>query len=495
MNDEAPPIRPSQARSSLVGSLINVQPGEGRRLILCALYFFLVLFSYYMLRPVRETMGVEGGFDKLPLLMTGTLLVMLLVNPIYAWFVSRVPRRVFIPWTYRFFILNILVFFGLLMFARGHPPKELAYAFYIWLSVFNLFVVSIFWSVMSDVHDSAQAKRLFGAIGVGGTLGAMGGAAATGYLSEALQPQHFPYLLLASAMVLETAVWVAIAVFRHSERAASRDGISSITCASCGYTLNGLSPGAPCPKCGSSDRAQTAPVRHPRAEPSSRPLDGFKLIAGSPYLQKIALYMLLFTITATVLYVEQARVISTHFPDRAARTKAFASLDLWTNAITLFTQLFLTARIIRWIGLTGSLLVVPIITLIGFGAMAWMAWSQSAAGGGGGGSGAGELRAVFIMLFVFQVARRGLHYAIDRPARETLYTITSVDEKYKSKAFIDTFVYRLGDQIGAWGTVGAYATLSAATALGVVAMPVALIWIGTAFLLGRAYDKRTAPAE
>lgn len=200
--------------------------------------------------------------------------------------------------------------------------------------------------------------------------------------------------------------------------------------------------------------------------------------------------MLLFTVTATVLYVEQARVISATFPDRAARTKAFASLDLWTNAITLFTQLFLTARVIRWIGLTGSLMVVPAITLIGFAAMAWMAWSQSASGGGGGGSGEGELRAVFVMLFVFQVARRGLHYAIDRPARETLYTITSVDEKYKSKAFIDTFVYRLGDQIGAWGTVGAYASLSAATALGAVAVPVALLWIGAAFVLGRSHDKR-----
>ncbi len=473
------PAAPNHAASprSLVGRLVQVEPGEGPRLLLCALYFFLVLFSYYMLRPVRETMGVENGFDKLAWLMTGTLLAMLLANPVYAWFVSRVPRRVFIPWTYRFFILNILAFFFLLLFTKGVPPKQFAYAFYIWLSVFNLFVVSIFWSVMSDAHTTAQAKRLFGAIGVGGTLGAMGGAAATGLLSHTLKPEQFPFLLLVSAIVLECAVWVAAAVLRSSERAAVP---ASETCASCGYSLAGLASDAPCPEC-------ATPRGLGRREPSRKPLEGFKLIARSPYLQKISVYMLLFTITATVLYVEQARVVSGLFPDRASRTKAFASLDLWTNSLTLFTQIFLTARIIRWIGLTGALLILPIITLVGFGAMTWIARANGAPAGA---EGSGTLHAAFLMLFVFQVARRGLHYAIDRPARETLYTITSVDEKYKSKAFIDTFVYRLGDQIGAWGTIGAYATLSAATALGAIAMPVTILWIGAAYILGKSYERR-----
>jgi AAA family ATP:ADP antiporter len=440
-----------------------IEAGEGARLVLCALYFFLVLFSYYMLRPVRETMGVEWGFDKLAWLMTGTLLVMLLANPVYSWFVSRVPRRVFIPWTYRFFILNILVFFGLLLWKSGEPPKWMGYSFYIWLSVFNLFVVSIFWSVMADVHSPGQAKRLFGAIGVGGTLGAMGGAAATGHLSGLLGAEHMGYLLLVSAVVLEGSVWVAGALLR-----------------------------------GSGEAQGPAASR----EPSPRMMEGLRLIARSAYLQKIAFYMFLFTITATVLYVEQARVISGLFPDRADRTRAFASLDLWTNAVTLFTQLFLTARIIRWIGLTGALVIVPVIMLLGFGAMAWVAGLTPQAGAGGTGVGSvggvgggidpGAFKLAFVLLFIFQVARRGLHYAIDRPARETLYTITSVDEKYKSKAFIDTFVYRLGDQVGAWGTVGAYATLSAATALMTIAMPVAALWIGSALVLGRAYAKRAS---
>lgn len=476
------PADPGSVRTGPLAHLLSINPGEGTRLVLCAAYFFLILFSYYMLRPVRETMGVEGGFDKLPLLMTGTLMAMLAINPVYAWLVSRTARRVFIPVTYRFFILNILVFFGLLLWKAGEPPKWIAYAFYIWLSVFNLFVVSIFWSVMADVHRPEEAKRLFGAIGVGGTLGAMGGASATGLLAGALGPDRMSYLLLLAAAVLECAVWVAIAILR---RQPARDGASSQLdrCASCSLSLAGLAPDAPCPECASTERVRA--IEH---EPGPRAFDGFRLIARSPYLQKIALYMLLFTITATVLYVEQARVVSSMYPDRASRTRAFASLDLWTNAVTLLTQLFLTARIVRWIGLTGSLLVVPFVTLIGFGVMAWAAITHAA---DGASDHAASLRALFIILFVFQVARRGLHYAIDRPARETLYTITGVDEKYKSKAFIDTFVYRLGDQVGAWGTVGAYAGLSAAVALGAVAMPVALLWVGAAFLLGRAYDRRT----
>lgn len=461
-----------------------IEPGEGARLVLCALYFFLVLFSYYMLRPVRETMGVEWGFDKLAWLMTGTLLVMLLVNPVYSWFVSRVPRRVFIPWTYRFFILNILVFFGLLLWKSGEPPKWMGYSFYIWLSVFNLFVVSIFWSVMADVHGPGEAKRLFGAIGVGGTLGAIGGAAATGHLSGLLGAEHMGYLLLVSAVVLEGSVWVAGALLR---RPGPRSVIAPPRCDACGYSLEGLGVEVTCPECGSK-------LRGPSREPSPRMMEGLRLIARSAYLQKIAFYMFLFTITATVLYVEQARVISGLFPDRADRTRAFASLDLWTNAVTLFTQLFLTARIIKWIGLTGALLIVPVIMLMGFGAMAWVAGltPQTGAGGAGGEIDPGAFKLAFVLLFIFQVARRGLHYAIDRPARETLYTITSVDEKYKSKAFIDTFVYRLGDQVGAWGTVGAYATLSAATALMTIAMPVAALWIGSALVLGRAYAKRSS---
>ncbi|MCW5769750.1 MAG: hypothetical protein KIT19_13820, partial [Phycisphaeraceae bacterium] len=275
----AGPTASGTARSGAISHLLQVRPGEGRRLILSAAYFFLILFSYYMLRPVRETMGVEGGFSKLPWLMTGTLLAMLVINPVYAWFVSRTARRVFIPWTYRFFMLNIGAFFVVLMMNAGKPPLWLAYAFYIWLSVFNLFVVSIFWSVMTDVHNSDEAKRLFGAIGVGGTLGAMGGAAATGTLTGVLGPERMGYLLLLSAGVLEVAVWVARAILRR-------------------------------------ERARPDSAANSPREPGPRPLEGFRLLARSTYLQKVALYMFLFTVTATVLYVEQARVISAMYPDR-----------------------------------------------------------------------------------------------------------------------------------------------------------------------------------
>ena len=196
----------------LLRRLVLMDEGEAPALLWSTAYFFLLLFGFYLLRPVREAIGIARGADKLPWLMTGTLLAMALANPAFAALVSRLPRRRFIPRAYRFFALNMLAFFLAFRFLPQHGGAVLGYAFYIWLSVFNLFVVSVFWGLMSDVWSEVQGKRLFGFIATGGTLGAVAGAALTGVLSKGiarggLRLKVEPLsLLLLSMVTLELAV-------------------------------------------------------------------------------------------------------------------------------------------------------------------------------------------------------------------------------------------------------------------------------------------------
>ncbi len=409
--------------------LVRVEPGEGRALLLASSYFFFLMLGYYLLRPLREAMGIARGADKLPWLMTGTLLAMLLANPAFAALVSRLPRRRFIPLAYRFFGLNLLAFFALFQMLPGHGGAALGYTFYIWLSVYNLFVVSVFWGFMGDLFTEEQGKRLFAMIAIGGTLGAIVGAGLTKTLSlgvafgVALPFKASPaVLVLVAAGLLELAVQCVLGLARH-------------------YKLG--------------DRAGG-----PR-EPGPGLMEGLRLITQSRYLALICGYMLLFTLTTTFLYMAQGAIVEKAFTSQAARAAAFARIDLWVNVLTLVTQLLITSRLMTTFGLRPVLVLLPVLTMVGFGVL-WV-WPT------------------FAVLAVFQVLRRGLHYAVDRPAREILYIPLGPDEKYKSKPFIDTFIYRGGDFLGAW----------APALLGWVAVPVAAVaaglsglWFWTGFRLG-----------
>ena len=442
-------------------------PGPGRErhagcrtLLLSAGYFFLILTAYYMLRPIRETMAIEKGADKLPWLMTATLGAMLVANPLYALLVSRMPRRRFVPAAHAFLALNIVGFFAASRTLAPETLHLLGYAFYVWLSVFNLFVVSIFWSIMADIFREEQAKKIFGVVAVGGTLGAIcGPVLVNALLSGALSVQwpfgdagsawkivEFPalsreWVFLAALIPLAGAILCAWALIRRDERSTAE------------------------------------PVAR---EPTRDAFAGFRLIAASRYLTVLSLYMLLFTTTSTLVYVEQAQMIATHFASDTERTRAFARLDFYTNALTLLTQLFLTRQIIRIIGVGGTLSVLPTLTFAGFGALA----------------ATGSVP----VLFGYQVLRRGVHYAVDRPAREVLFTPLSPDEKYKSKAFIDTFVYRAGDMLGGWAPTwlaafGGWLQLSGPLPNWVLWIPLSLLWIAVAVVLGRMLRRvgRAAP--
>lgn len=424
--------------------------------LISAAYFFCLLLCYYLLRPVRETFGIRGGYDNLPWLMTGTLVAMALVSPVFAMFASRVPRRVFIPWTYRFFATNILIFCGLLFWLPESTRTKVGYAFYIWLSVFNLFVVSIFWAVVADVFGSDRGKRTFAIAAVGGTLGAIAGSWVSRTLSRGV-PDEGSWLSWASPWTTDVlpldAEWMLLLA------------IVPLECA-CQF-VRLLRPWFD-EKRAAINVARLTETR----EPTRDPLAGLKLIAGSPFLATIGVFMLLFTTVGTLLYMEQGRIIEAAFPDEKERRAAFATIDLWSNIITLSTQLFLAGRIMRWIGPRGALLILPTVYIAGFTAMI--------------------ASPTYAVMAIFQVARRGLHYAIDRPVRELLFAGLSADARYKAKTFIDTFVYRAGDMVGGWSPLAFKAMGAAVTVVAPVAVALSVVWLGVAAMLGWLWGREQA---
>lgn len=435
----------SKAIAGLVGRLVDAREGELAALLWSAAYYFFVLSAYYVIRPIRDEAGVAGGVDNLAWLFLGTLVGMLLMHPVFTTLVTRLPRRRFVPLIYRFFILNLAVFFVMYRLADAAQNVWVGRVFFIWTSVFNLFVVSVFWSFMTDLFRPGQSKRLFGMIAVGGTIGALTGSSITSALVGLLGPVN---LLLVSALLLELASQACRALDRHEPR---------------------LKEAAGAEEGGGDDvaRKQQGEVI------GGGTLDGIKHVLSSPYLLGIAALMMFFTITSTFLYFHQADIISRVFADdRVARTRLFANIDLAVNALTLVTQLFLTGRILRWFGLSVALAFLPVLTMIGFGILA--------------------VAPVLGVVVTFQVLRRAGNFAIQRPAREVLYTVLPRTDKYKSKNFNDTFVYRIGDQTGAW-SYDLMAKLGLGlSGLALTMVPLSAIWLVLVLWLGRRYRRMEA---
>src|SRR5262245_60084675 len=420
----------------LLKRLVDVRPAEIRALGWSWLYIFCVLSSYYIVRPIRDEMGVAGGVENLQWLFTGTLLGMIVVNPPFAALVAKLPRVRFIAVTYRFFMVNLLIFILLLHFATGEQHIWVGRLFFIWTSVFNLFVVSVFWALMVDVFDSEQGKRLFGFIAAGATLGGIAGSSITSALAKGVPAT---YLLLGSVVLLEVAV----------------------------FSVRRLS------------LLSDVLHRRPAAE-SGEPLIGGNVLSGvthafkSPYLINVSVYILLFAITSTFLYFQQAEIARQSFTDRGARTAFFARVDLWVNVLTLGAQLFLTGRLLWTIGVGLTLAMLPALSVLGFGTLA--------------------MTPTIAVLVIYQVVRRAGNFAFARSTREVLFTVVPREDKYKAKSFIDTVIYRTGDQVGAWS----YAALSffglAMTGISIVAVPISIAWLLNGLWLGRKQE-RMATAE
>jgi len=418
-------------RPSVLQLLSGVHPDERKVLILSALYFFLVMASYFILRPIRDQMGVAGGVKNLPWLFTGTLIAMLVVSPLFSAMVSRWPRRRFVTWSYRALMACLLFFYAALISLPESNQVWVGRAFFIWVSVFNLFAVSLFWAVMADVFKSESSRRLYGAIAAGGTLGALMGGVVTTFLVEILGA---PSLLLISLLMLEAALWCMFAITRKrgEESAAARMESSK------GEEIIG-----------------------------GNAMDGFKMALRSPYLLGVSGYMLLYTIGSTFLYFLQAQIVDNTIDGKVAQTAYFANVDIWVNSLTLILQVFLTGRLMARIGVGMTLAALPLISIIGFVGLG--------------------IAPVLAAVVIFTVARRVTNFAFSRPAREALFVPLSRGEKYKAKNFIDTVVYRLGDQIGAW-TNGLLIWLGMGIAgIAYTAVPLAVIWLGLSVWLGNKY--------
>ncbi len=421
----------------LLRRLIEVRPAEVSALGWSWLYIFALLSSYYIMRPIRDQMGVAGGVNNLQWLFLGTLAAMLLLNVPFWYLVKTLPRARFIPITYRFFAANVLLFALALYWADAQQIIWVGRAFFIWISVFNLFVVSVFWQLMVDLFSSEDGKRLFGFIAAGATIGAIVGSAVTASLAR-----HAPtsLLLIGAALLLEVAVF----------------SVHRLSCQSAKFHSRSAEQAAETPIGGNV----FAGIIHP-----------FK----SSYLMNVSAFLLLFAITSTFLYFQQAGIVSRSFQDRGAQTAFFATIDLAVNALTLLVQLFLTGRIVRSLGVGPTLAFLPALTIVGFGVLA--------------------LLPSIAALVTFQVLRRSSDYAIARPTREVLYTVLPREDRYKAKSFIDTVVYRAGDQVGAWS----FALLSglglSANETGFAAVILSVIWLANGLWLGRRQDLMAAEAR
>jgi AAA family ATP:ADP antiporter len=354
---------------------------------------------------MRDEMGIAGGVEHLQWMFTGTFLVMLSVVPLFGCLVRHFAPRRFLPYVYYFFIGNLLLFFTLFRSDLNHV--YVARAFFIWASVFNLFIVSVFWSFMADIFSNAQAKRLFGVIAAGGTTGALVGPALTATLVLPLGPTN---LLLLSAAFMG---WAVLCI--HRLVAWQRSSPSKFS---------------------EDNNAEKTKTGDPGDTPvGGGVLAGVRLVFQSSYLIGICLLMLLlFTTLATFLYFQQAYIIREHFDDPAHRTALFAAIDFSVNGLTLVIQVFLTSRIVKRFGLGWTLAMVPLLLVAGFLAL-------------------GVLSTLWV-IFAVQVLRRAGNYAIMRPGREMLYVVLSKEEKYKAKNFIDTVIYRGGDAVSAWVYAG-----------------------------------------
>ncbi|MGZ8378201.1 MAG: NTP/NDP exchange transporter [Gemmatirosa sp.] len=426
--------------TAILQRITQVRRHETAAVVASALCFFFILTALMVLRPAREALGMRRGIEAVRWLFVGTALVTLAVNPLFALLVSRTRRLVFITATYVFFGLSLLGFWAVLVGAPQAIGEASGMVFFVWFSVFNLFATMVFWALMADRFALEQSKRLFGVISVGGTLGAIAGPWLASRLAE---PLGTAGLLPVSAALLGLAVVAAWAVARlQPERATAT-----------------ADPDAP-------------PAVDERAVIGGSAWEGFRAVFRSPYLLGISAYVLILTVIGTFIYFTRLQMVAALGDDLDMRTGVFARLDLYTQVTTLVLQALVAGHLMKRLGVHVTLALLPVTAMLGFAGLA--------------------VTASLVTLTIFQAAFSAVQRSLTRPARETLFTVVPREDKYKSKAFIDTFVYRGGDVVGAQveGLLGRLA--AGLGALVAVTIPLALAWAALGLWLGRAQQRRVA---
>lgn len=390
--------------------------------------FFALLSAYYIIRPVRDEMGVSLGKDSLRELFTVVFVVMLVLVPLFGFVATRFPRRYVLPSIYSFFSVNLVIFWLVLKASPG--DQWVAGSFFVWASVFNLFVVSLFWSLMSELWSHEEATRLYGFISAGGTAGALAGPLFTQGLVRVLPPVD---LLAVSAALLIASMLASLQLRR-------------------------LRPA----------EAKTA------SEPAGGGiLDGAIKVFTTPMFARIALFIFITNIIGTFFYLEQARLVAASIDNSADRVLFFSGRDLAVSVVTFLIEVFGTARVLRRFGVTGALLALPLtgalgVLLLTFDAALWI-------------------------VAAVMVAERIVSFALANPAIKVIYTLATPADKYKVQNFIDTVVFRGGDATSGWlfSIVGGGLGF-AAGATGAIAIPLVVAWLWTAERLGANHKQRAA---
>ena len=411
----------------------QVRRDEVAAVIAASLCFFFILTALMVVKPAREALGMQRGIEAVRWLFIGTAVVTLAVNPVFAWLVSRYRRQVFITATYLFFAISLLGFHVVIVSAPQAIGETSGMVFFVWFSVFNLFATAVFWSLMADRFTLEQSKRLFGVIAMGGTLGAIAGP---WLASRLVRPLGTAGLLPVAAASLGLAVVAALVVARLQPR-----------------HLQAVDE---------------------RAVIGGSAWEGFRNALRSRYLLGISAYVLILAVVATFIYFTRLQMVASLGGDLDTRTAAFARIDLYTQISTLVLQAIVAGHLMKRVGVPVTLALLPVTVALGFLGLA--------------------ITASLATLVVFQGAFNAVQRAIMRPARETLFTVVPREDKYKSKAFIDTFVYRGGDVVGAQveGILGQLA--AGVTALVIVAVPLAVAWAALGVWLGRAQQRHVTPS-